>query len=130
MCVLTTGIKTPLEPIDIGSSVNNFGAARIMKNNKPSQYRFYCLKGDDWRSHMIISGLTFNAKDAFKYVKNRLKEETWISEDTIEAPLKTNGNGGLRLESDLYIQNIVAEALDAEWKRLLNFIIFLHRNYR
>ncbi|XP_030243558.1 uncharacterized protein LOC115563945 [Drosophila navojoa] len=129
-CAILTGIKTPIEPKIDWNLVDRFGATSIKENNKPRQYHFYGQKGcSGWKSHTIISGPTFNAKEVFKYVKNRLKDENWISESVIETPLRTKVGTSLHYGSDQYIQKIVSEALHAEAKRLLNFIQYLHRNH-
>lgn len=130
LCVILTGIKTPIDVTIDWNLVDRFGAASIKEGNQPRQYHFYGQRGNSgWRSHMIISGPTFNAKEVFKNVRNRLKEENWISENVIETPLRTKVGGGAHFGSDQYIQKIVSDALNAESKRLLKFIQYLHRSY-
>lgn len=119
-----------MDVVEDWSKVDRFAAASIKEGNQPRRYHFYIVHGNNYKPGEIISGPVFDGKAIMKTVKNRLKEENWISENVIETPLKTKIDGKDYCSFDQYIQQVVSEALETESPKIFRFLQYLHRNYK
>lgn len=108
--------------------MDRFGVSSIKKDNQPRRYYFYIVHGNIYKPGDIFSGPAFDGKAIMNTVKNRLKEENWISQNVIETPLKTKFDRSLYYSSDQFIQQVVSDALNSEEPRIFKFLQYLHRN--
>ncbi|XP_017868452.1 PREDICTED: uncharacterized protein LOC108617241 [Drosophila arizonae] len=128
-CQLLTGSRIAIDVVPDWDKVDRFGAASIKEGNQPRRYHFYVLHGNNYKPGEIISGPVFDGNAMMEVVRNRLKEENWISKNVIETPLKAK-LGSEPYAYDQYIQQIVSEALYGESPRIFRFVQYLHRNYK
>ncbi|KAH8410931.1 hypothetical protein KR222_011726, partial [Zaprionus bogoriensis] len=126
--LLIVGTPSPVGIVEDWNKVQMFGAASIKEGNQPRRYQFYGATGYNFPVPTIISGPTFNARPVMNEVKRLLRDENWVADNVIEAPIRAKECKEY-YNSDSYIQHIVFLALGSETTRLYWYIRNLHKEH-
>ncbi|KRF79652.1 uncharacterized protein [Drosophila virilis] len=110
------------------SSVDSFGAESIQIN---SGTRHIYLQCNQPVNGCMFWMRTYDSKSLLRAVKQKLSNENWISENTMEISLKSKHNNSQelsRIESRIY--KIVSDYLSEQDARILQFLCCMQRQHR
>ncbi|XP_030569890.1 uncharacterized protein LOC115769276 [Drosophila novamexicana] len=122
--LLLMGTRTPKEVAMNWSMIQLLEMKRIEEDNQVKHFQFYCHpRGRD--SGYMMYGQTVNAEAVLHDMRKRLQQEKWTSKYVLEMPVNETCYKGYRSKVD----QIFAEALDAERYRIFQFVYYLHKEH-